>query len=66
MYGLLLTCMYIPGAKKVWEANRKPRENIRSPGTGFIYGWKPSCECFELNPGPLKEKPVLLTTEPPF
>jgi hypothetical protein len=38
-------------------------DGTRSPGTD-------SCQlqrgCWELNPGPLEEEPVLLTTEPPM
>lgn len=32
----------------------------------FIDGFKPSCECWELNSGPLDEKLVLLTAKPSF
>ena len=27
-------------------------------------GCEPQCDCWELNSGPLKDQPVLLTTEP--
>ena len=27
-------------------------------------GWELICRCWELNPGPLEEKPVLLAAEP--
>jgi hypothetical protein len=30
----------------------------------ILDGCEPPCECRELNPGPLKEQPVLLNTEP--
>ena len=29
-----------------------------------IDGYEPPCGCWELNPGPLEEQPVLLTAEP--
>ena len=37
---------------------------LRSPGTGVTDGCEPPCGCWELNPGPIEEKPVLLATEP--
>ena len=30
----------------------------------IIGGYEPPCGCWELNSGPLKEQPVLLTSEP--
>ena len=37
---------------------------VRSPGTRVTDGCKMTCGCWELNWGPLKEQPVLLTAEP--
>jgi hypothetical protein len=34
------------------------------PGTGFTVSCELPCGCCELNPDPLEEQPVLLTTEP--
>ena len=48
------TCMYI----LAW----RPEVGIRSPGTEVIDGCK--LQCGELNLGPLREQPLLLTTEP--
>lgn len=47
-------CMYScePGA-----------EAITSPRTGVTNGWKPPSGCWELNLGPWKQQPVILTTE---
>ena len=36
---------------------------IGLPGTGVKGGFELTCGCWELNPGPLQEQPVLLTTE---
>lgn len=40
------------------------QKNIRYPGTGVTDGFKLPCECWELNLGPLKKQPVLLTIGP--
>jgi hypothetical protein len=39
-------------------------EGVRSPGTGIIDNCELPCGCWELNPGPLEEQPVLSTAEP--
>lgn len=39
-------------------------EVIRSSEAGVIGGCKPTCQCRDLNLGPLKEQQVLLATEP--
>lgn len=44
----------------------KAKRGIRSSGIGVTGGWKPACRCWELNPGPLKEQPMLTTTETSF
>ena len=36
---------------------------VRSSGTGVTDSCELSCECWELNPGPPEEQPVLLTIE---
>jgi hypothetical protein len=41
-------------------------EGFRSPAIGVSDRCELSCGCQELNPGPLEEQPVLLTTEPSF
>jgi hypothetical protein len=41
----------------------KPYESFRSPGTGVTGGCELPCECWEMNPGPLEEQPVLLVIE---
>jgi hypothetical protein len=43
-----------------------PEQGVRSPGAGITDHCEPPCRCWELNPGPLQEQPVLLTTEPSF
>jgi hypothetical protein len=40
------------------------QREFRSSGTGVTDGCKLPCGCWELNPGPLEEQPVLVTTEP--
>lgn len=40
------------------------QKNIRYPGTGVTDGFKLPCEYWELNLGPLKKQPVLLTIGP--
>ena len=43
---------------------QRPVEGIGSPGTGVIDGCEPLCGFWELNPDPLQEQLVPLTTEP--
>ena len=59
---VLPACMYVcaPCACLVPVDSEK---DIRSPGTEVTDGCEPSCGCWELNPSPLQEHPVLLTTE---
>ena len=45
---------------------KRLEEGIRSPGSGVTDGCEPPCGYGELNPGPLEEQPVLLTTDPLF
>ena len=40
------------------------REGVRSPGTGVTGSCELPCRFWELNPGPLEEQPVLVTTKP--
>jgi hypothetical protein len=41
------------------------RRSLRDPGTIVTESFEPSCLwCWEMNSGPLKEQPVLLTAEP--
>lgn len=42
----------------------KAREGIESCGMGDLKGYELTCECWDLNPGLVKEQPVHLTTEP--
>ena len=39
-------------------------EDVGSPGTGVADSCELPCGCWVLNPSPLQEQPVLLTTEP--
>ena len=41
-----------------------PCEGVGSTGTGVTDSCELLCGCWELNPAPLKEQPVLLTAEP--
>ena len=54
---VLSACMPAP---YVLEAE----DHVRSGGTGVTIDRKPPCKCWELNPGPLEEQPLFLTTEP--
>lgn len=40
------------------------KEDISLLGTGVPGGCEPPCRCWEVNPGPLEEHPVLLTSKP--
>jgi hypothetical protein len=42
----------------------KPEDGIRFPVIGVTGSCKLPCGCWELNPGPLQEQPVLLTIPP--
>jgi hypothetical protein len=54
-------CMH--ACMHVWCLQR-PEEGTRSPGTGVTNDCKPPRECWESNPDPQQEQPVLLTVEP--
>lgn len=54
MHCLCTTCMQHP---------RRPGEDVRSPGTGARAACELPCRPWELNTGPPKEEPVLLTPE---
>ena len=43
----------------------RSEDGIRSPGSGVADSCEPPCGGWDLNPGPLEEQPVILTTEPP-
>lgn len=43
---------------------RMPEEDIRCSGTGVADDCELLCGCWESNPGPLEEQPVVLATEP--
>lgn len=36
-------------------------EGVGSPGTGVTHRYKPPCQCWDLNPGPLEKQPVLFS-----
>lgn len=38
-------------------------EGADSPGTGVTDGWELPCGCWDMNPDPLQEQPVLVTAE---
>lgn len=43
---------------------QRPEEDVGSSGSEAINVCRLPAECWELNLGPLEEKPVLITTEP--
>ena len=57
MFGCFV-CMYVCA----WCLKR-PEEGVSSPRIGVTDSCEPSCGSWELNPGPLKEQPVLLNSE---
>lgn len=65
LYGCF-ACMYFCILYCVYGVGGGGQKNIRYPGTGVTDGFKLPCEYWELNLGPLKEQPVLLTIEPSF
>ena len=52
-----LCTMYVPSAYRVQKG-----KDTESPGTQVKDSCEPLCGCWEVNPGPLEEHPVLLTT----
>lgn len=42
--------------------SKRTEEGSGSPGTRIKDGCEQSCDCWELNAGPLEENPVLLTS----
>lgn len=42
---------------------QKSQEDIKSPGTGVTDYHESLCKCWELNPGPLQEQQMFLTTK---
>ena len=44
--------------------HERPEEGIRFPETGVTDGYELLWECWELNPGPLQEQPVLFPAPP--
>ena len=59
----LCTWVYLC-APHVHRSPWRPEEGTPSFGTGITNGCELPCGCWELNLVPLKEQPVLLTTEP--
>lgn len=45
------------------SAREGQKRVLGPPGTGLT-GCEPPCECWKLNPDPLKDEPLFLTTEP--
>ena len=46
------------------QCGRRPEEDVKFPATGVTDDSELSCGYWELNPGPLEEQFLLLTTEP--
>ena len=46
------------------QCPQRPEKATEFPGTGVTDGCEPTCGCWELNLGPLKEQPVLLSADP--
>jgi hypothetical protein len=58
----------LPACMSVYHVCLVPAEarSVRAQETGVIDSCELPCGCWELNPGPLKEQPVLVSTEPFF
>lgn len=56
-------CMFVWVPRACWGQQR-PEEGIKSPETEVTECCEPPCGCRESILDPLKEQPVLLTTEP--
>ena len=52
--------LFVLTAYRIW----KPEEGVRVPETGVTDGYELPWECWELNPGPLQEQPVLFPAPP--
>lgn len=52
-------CLHHVHACCLW----RPEDGVRSAGTGVRDGYGPLCGCWELKPGLMQEKPLLLTSE---
>lgn len=48
-------CLNVFMSTKCIPEAPEPEEHIRSLGTGITGGCQPSCDSWELNPGPLQE-----------
>ena len=46
-----------------WYAGR-PKGAVRSPRTGVRRGCELTCTCWEPNPGPPQEQPVMASADP--
>ena len=61
-------CMYVLPecicSPYVYLVPMRSKEDIRSLGPGVTGGCEPLRGCWELDPDPLQEQPVSLTTEP--
>lgn len=56
-------CMFVWVPRACW-CQQRPEEGIKSPETEVTECCEPPCGCRESILDPLKEQPVLLTTEP--
>jgi hypothetical protein len=67
---LLCVCVYTCVCLHVYHAFAwcpvRPNEDAGVTETDLTYGCELTCGCWESNLGPLKEPPLLLTTEPSF
>ena len=61
---LLYAYEYLFAFMPVHQVPGKSGKDSGSPASGVTDGCELPCGCWESNPGPLEEQPVLLTTEP--
>lgn len=57
----------LPACMSAWHMHSEclqKLEDIRSPETGARESCEPLCGCLELDPGPLEEQQLILTTDP--
>jgi hypothetical protein len=57
-------CVYLCSIRVLGAC--RSQEAFHFPGTAVEGSWEPACGCWKLNPSPLQNQAVLLTTEPPL
>lgn len=61
----MCVCVW-PACTSVHLVHGEAKESVTLPGSGVTTGSKLRPGCWELNPGPRGDQPVLFTAEPPL